>query len=383
MFTATPTATGRRAPSRFPRPAEPSTSPARTQQVVWHGPDDALARTVADHVEAAGAGILPADASGPQTPGTDAGRSGPAVHVLAADALAETRPDLPEDATVLVVSDRPVDEHVWRTALTIGARGVLRLPGESEQLLSLLTESLRPAHRALTIGVTGGCGGAGASSLAARLAGAGIRRDGPDSCVLIDADPWGGGLDLLVEAPAPSGARWEDLGGIEQADGDTLLEGLCEVDGVRLLVSDAGTGAGPAHAAADGDGALPDAVLLDQVLTATGRIDGTVVVDLADHLVATAAGHLDRLLIVLPARDHALRACARRLARWDLPPRLGEVVLHGRGPVRGTDVTEDLALPTAGSFRDYGPGTVPLLDVRRRGADRWCRRLLDRAQDAA
>lgn len=361
MLTATAPTDRRRAPSRFPLPSDLPDRAGGPHHVVWHGDEDALHRTVADHVEAAGAELVPA-----ATAPSDADPS-PAVHVIAAGALGTSRPRLPEDATVLVVSSEPVDEQVWRTALSLGALGVLRLPGESEQLLSLLTEALRPAHRALTIGIAGGCGGAGASSLAARIAGAATRRDGADSCVLVDADPWGGGLDFLVEAPAVSGARWEDLGGIDQADGDTLLEGLCEVDGVRMLVG---------HGTPDTGVPLPDAALLDQVLSATGRIEGTVVVDLADHLVPVAAPHLDRLLIVLPARDHAVRACGRRLSRWELPSRLGEVVLHGRGPVRPADVAEDLALPTAGSFRDYGPGPVPLLDVRRRGADRWCRRLL-------
>jgi hypothetical protein len=46
------------------------------------------------------------------------------------------------------------------------------------------------------------------------------------------------------------------------------------------------------------------------------------------------------------------------------------------GTLTPGEVAEDLDLPLAASFRDGPRGTVPLLDVRRRGADRAARALL-------
>ena len=46
------------------------------------------------------------------------------------------------------------------------------------------------------------------------------------------------------------------------------------------------------------------------------------------------------------------------------------------GGLSAADVAEDLGLPLAVSFRDSPRGAVPLLDIRRRGADRAARELL-------
>src|SRR2546421_294935 len=62
---------------------------------------------------------------------------------------------------------------------------------------------------ALTIGVVGGRGGAGASTLACALAVTAARSG--HRTMLIDGDPLGGGLDVLLGGERAGGLRWPDL----------------------------------------------------------------------------------------------------------------------------------------------------------------------------
>lgn len=307
---------------------------------------------VRDHATAAGIELL-------DSPG------GAAVRCLVIDDVAlggDAVPVVPGRLPLLVVtSQTEVPRALWERALAAGARAVLTLPDGSEELLSQLTELARPRAASTVIAVAGGCGGAGASSFAARLAAA-ARPAGP--VVLIDADPLGGGLDLLVEGTDADGISWEDATGLGPDDGVALRDGLPRIDEIGLLGSRAQLG--------------PEPPALSRVLSALTPLGGTVVVDLADALVPVAAEHADHLLLVVPASDHAVRAAARRLRTWRLPDAITQVVVRRRGPLAPAEVAEDLALPLAASFRDGPRGAVPLLDVRRRGADRAARRLLQR-----
>src|SRR5699024_8566782 len=101
-------------------------------------------------------------------------------------------------------------------------------------------------------------------------------------------------------------------------------------------------------------------------------------VDLGPELVPAAAEHLHRLLVVVLSCDHAVRATGRRLHSWQLPGGLAHTVVRRSGPLAPGQVCEDLDLPLAACFRDSPRGIVPLLDVRRRGADRAARELIAR-----
>ncbi|WP_161958363.1 septum site-determining protein Ssd [Ornithinimicrobium cavernae] len=70
----------------------------------------------------------------------------------------------------------------------------------------------RPAGGGVVLGVLGASGGVGASTLATACAvrASAARRD----VVLVDAHPWGGGLDVLAGLDAEPGLRWTDLQGI-------------------------------------------------------------------------------------------------------------------------------------------------------------------------
>ncbi|MGY5765568.1 septum site-determining protein Ssd [Brachybacterium sp. DNPG3] len=390
-------APGTRPPARFPRPARTTvaaptrSSPAASAPLVFDGPDGSLKDLVRDRAAAVGlalvdgperlAGLAPGPTGGTllglgaaaQAPllarilTADSLRSGPADRLPrgpGAAALDGSAADGPSPGgappTLVVLEDGEVPEELWRAALASGAWAVLRLPSESTLLLEHLAALHRPERRGLVIGVVGGCGGAGASSFAARLAGA-LRQHGP--VALLDADPQGGGLDLLVEAPDLDGVRWDDLAAIGPDDAQALHEGLPEVDGVRLLVSDGG------------DGPSPDPDLLSRVLAASAAGAGSTVVDLAGSLVPAVREQLDLVLAVVPTTVLGVRAASRRLRAWSLPSAQVRIVVRRTGPLEARDVVDRLGVPAVAVFRD-GPGrAVPLLDVRRRGADRACRDL--------
>ena len=350
--------------SRFPLAPVPAGSADGTHRALWAGPDAALRELVADHATAAGLELVDEADTGPiavqlmdaaalvTAPGTAGFRSRGASVAAGAPPL------------LVVTGEQVVTTSAWRSALASGARALLQLPADSEQLLSHLSELSRPRSDSTVIGVAAGHGGAGASSFAARLAAA-ARPDGP--VVLVDGDPLGGGLDLLVEHGGAAGVGWSDLEGLGSQDGTALREGLPVVDEVALLVA--------------GDGPGPQASALSRALTALAPGGGTVVVDLSASLVAAAAEHLDRLLLVTTATDHAVRATARRLDIWPRPAGLVSVVVRRQGPLHPGDIAADLSLPLAAAFRDSPAGTVPLLDVRRRGADRSARVLLQGLRD--
>ena|SRR5690625_1487720 len=350
--------------SRFPLAPVPAGSADGMHRALWAGPDAALRELVADHATAAGLELVDEADPGPiavqlmdaaalvTAPGTAGFRSRGASVAAGAPPL------------LVVTGEQVVTTSAWRSALASGARALLQLPADSEQLLSHLSELSRPRSDSTVIGVAAGHGGAGASSFAARLAAA-ARPDGP--VVLVDGDPLGGGLDLLVEHGGAAGVAWSDLEGLGSQDGTALREGLPVVDEVALLVA--------------GDGPGPQASALSRALTALAPGGGTVVVDLSASLVAAAAEHLDRLLLVTTATDQAVRATARRLDIWPLPAGLVSVVVRRQGPLHPGDIAADLSLPLAAAFRDSPAGTVPLLDVRRRGADRSARVLLQGLRD--
>lgn len=342
---AAPAAVPPRDPASFPRAGE-----ADVPRIRWHGGDGELAALLADHATAAGLRVT---------------TGGDEVVAELAEAAGLTELHLPEGSAPLVVlaPDGPVPDRSWDAALRLGALALLRLPSESEVLLGLLADLARPRDRALVIGVAGGCGGAGASSLAARLTAA-ARAQGP--VTLVDADPLGGGLDVLVEEPWHGGLGWDEAAALGAEDAEALGRGLPRVDEVALLVAGRGAGA--------------DAERLARVLPALAARGGTVVVDLAVELVPAARPELDRLLLVVPGTDHAVAAARRRLGAWRLPAGLAEVVVRRGGPLAPREVAEDLALSLAGAFRDSAPGVVPLLDVQRGGADRCCRALLREAR---
>lgn len=147
------------------------------------------------------------------------------------------------------------------------------------------------------IAVLGACGGAGASSFAAALA-ACPPSPGAQS-TLLDLDPAGGGLDVLLGLDERAGARWSDIrlsGGV--LDPFALRERLPSCAGVAVLACDLGTD--------------PSERDVEQVLSAA-RQSGPVVLDLPRWLPAPSRAALrqaDAAVVLVPGDVRAVVAGA-------------------------------------------------------------------------
>ncbi|MDR1710880.1 MAG: P-loop NTPase [Propionibacteriaceae bacterium] len=116
----------------------------------------------------------------------------------------------------------------WSTPL--GAK-VIILPDGIAWLGAVLDEGSTSAGGQV-VALLGGSGGVGTSTLAACLALAAAKKK--KTAALVDVDPLGGGIDLLLGAEAAAGWRWPRLGGAEGHVGD-LREYLPKVEGVSVV----------------------------------------------------------------------------------------------------------------------------------------------------
>lgn len=248
----------------------------------------------------------------------------------------------------VVIAGREADEvAVLRQAVAIGAERVLSLPEGERWLVDRIADAAEGAGApALTVGVIGGRGGAGASTLAAALAVTAARTG--ERTLLVDGDPLGGGLDVLLGGEQEKGLRWpafaESRGRVA---GGALAASLPRLHALRVLSWDRG---------AEVD-VPPPAVRA--VLAAARRRGGVVVLDLprrVDGAAAEALAQVDTVLLVVPAELRAV-AAARRVADGvravldDVrvvacgPPGPG----HGGGPA-ADEIARLLGLPLAGEL---------------------------------
>lgn len=289
----------------------------------------------------------------------------------AAGAVPPTRRD-----GVVLVADADLPDGLWQDGVTLGAQHVVLLPDAEPWLLDLLLDLASPPPTAAVVGVIGGRGGAGASTLAAALGTVAARRG--LAPMVLDADGLGGGLDLVLGAEADGGLRWRDLCELRSRLQPGLLgEGLPCVDGVRLL-----------SFGRDDDPLEVRPEACRAVLDSARRESDLVVVDLprrlgaAEEVLVRACAFV---LLVVPAEVRAAAAAARVAA--SLVPLTPQVRVVVRGPApTGLDPQEIAAmldLPLAGSVRPE-PGLAVALDrgvtppLRARGPlATLCRRITD------
>ncbi|ATL29370.1 septum site-determining protein Ssd [Streptomyces formicae] len=219
------------------------------------------------------------------------------------DAVDRVRGAARRRGVVLVGRDQD-DSGVWQRAVEIGADRVLLLPDGEQWLVDRIADVAEGVGRpALTVGVIGGRGGAGASTLACALAVTAARAG--HRTMLVDADPLGGGLDVLLGGEAADGLRWPAFAASRgRVGGGALEESLPELHALRVLSWDRG----------DVVAVAPEAVRA--VVAAARRRGGVVVVDLprrVDEAVAEALDQVDLGLLVVPAELRAV-AGARRVA---------------------------------------------------------------------
>jgi secretion/DNA translocation related CpaE-like protein len=233
-------------------------------------------------------------------------RQAPLV-LVGADALAAGAVRaLPRRPGVVVVAARELPAEDWAAAVEIGAERVAVLPADESWLLARSTAAVRtPVERGWLVVVGASCGGAGASTVATGLALAAA-----PGVVLVDADPWGAGLDLLLGAERADGLRWPELTGLRgRVAGDALLAALPEIGGVHVV---AASRSSPQR--------IP-AAALTAVVDASRAAGCPVVLDLpraaGEH--ASVAGDADLLVLVVPARLRAATAARLQVEATDSP----------------------------------------------------------------
>ncbi|TXS18986.1 septum site-determining protein Ssd [Streptomyces sp. wa22] len=244
---------------------------------------------------------------------------------------------------VMLVGRDPGDPDVWRRAVEIGAEYVLRLPDSEGWLVDQIANAAEGVGRpALTVGVIGGRGGSGASTLACALAvtaaGSGRRT------MLIDGDPLGGGIDVLLGGETSEGLRWPDFARSKgRVGGGALEESLPALHGLRVL-----------SWGRDDEVIVPPQAMRS-VLAAARRLGGVVVVDLprkVDESMVEALAQLDVGLLVVPGELRAV-AAAQRVAS-SVRTVLEDLRVVARGPyTAGLDehwVAQALGLPLVGDL---------------------------------
>jgi secretion/DNA translocation related CpaE-like protein len=268
---------------------------------------------------AAAAGVVPEVATDPG--GCLAGWSQASTVLVGVDqleAVARARP--PRRAGLHVVAWGSVPDSVFRMAIDVGAQDVAELPQSDSWVLELFADAVDGVSgESLTLGVIGGAGGSGATTLACAL-GLSAATRGP-AC-LIDADPLGAGVDRVLGFDRVDGLRWEAL---EQTTGRlsarALRESLPRRQGLGVLTW------------AHGRAPTLQPFAVREAMAAGARGHHTVVVDLARSggaLTEELASRCDHLVMTVPATVCGLGAAARLAARVGHPGRLW-LVLRGAG----------------------------------------------------
>ncbi|MGW5094110.1 septum site-determining protein Ssd [Streptomyces nodosus] len=290
------------------------------------------------------------------------------------DAVRRVRGAVRRRGVVLVGRDQD-DPGVWRRGVEIGADHVLLLPDGEQWLVDRIADVAEGVGRpALTVGVIGGRGGAGASTLACALAVTSAREG--RRTLLVDADPLGGGLDVLLGGETSEGLRWPAFAASRgRVGGGALEESLPELHALRVLSWDRG----------DTVAVPPQAVRA--VLAAARRRGGAVVVDLprrVDEGVAEALAQVDVGVLVIPAELRAV-AAARRVASA-VGMVLGDLRIAVRGPyapgLDDREVARLLRLPLLGEVPSEKPppdGSVPPGAAARGPLARFCSAFWERA----
>jgi secretion/DNA translocation related CpaE-like protein len=277
-------------------------------------------------------------------------------------------------APAVVVGLSGEGDSLWHLAAALGAERVAVLPDAASWLAEYLSRSRSPEAGGLVLGVTGGCGGAGATTAAAWLAQAAAEWGA--RVLLIDGDPWGGGLELALAAEESPGLRWPDLSDASGSiDPEQLSDALPVAGGFSFLSwpgsrerqpgVDSGTVGGVVDAARRG---------YELVLVDIGR--GT-------EPLRTFAWDCDRILLVAPAQLKAAVASARLLQ--ELPPVETALVIRGRAGagLDGPLIAQAVGLPLQGRVPEIkGASSATehgrLLEMgRRRSVRRFAASVLD------
>ena len=243
---------------------------------------------------------------------------------------------LPRRPALVLVGTSATEPDVWRQAVTLGAEHVAFLPDAERWLVERFADAVSP-RRGVVLAVMGARGGAGATSFAVALALAAARAG--RRTMLVDLDPYGGGVDLAFGAEGVEGPRWHDfVGGSPPASGEALAEALPRCGEVTVL-----------SWSRDGAPDVPSSVV-SSLLSAARRGADVVVLDLPrsfDEASRAALGVTDAAFVVCPAEFRAAVAAERVVATLQLLVEDVRLVVRGPSPtgLTGADVAEAVGVP--------------------------------------
>ena len=200
------------------------------------------------------------------------------------------------------------------------------------------------------VAVFGGCGGAGASTLAAGLARSALHSG--RTVVLVDGDPLGGGLETILADDLSAGRHRS-----ENAPGSS---------GLSLLTC----------ARPDGSPVPPES--MGQALSSMAPDAELIIVDLPRTLgdaTRLAAAYATHSLLIVPVAERALVSAHRLLTQLgSLGPRPGLVArLPCRDLLSPQRLAELLRLPLSGVLRSGRDRS----SMHRASLDRFCGRFVD------
>jgi len=256
------------------------------------------------------------------------------VVVVCIDALLEVRAAaLPARPAVVVFGEPHPD--LWQVVFEVGAEEVVRPPGEPGWLTELVSRRDEDrGDQGRVVGVLGCRGGAGASVFACALAMSAVRaRLG---VYLLDLDPLGCGLGVILGADEVSGLTWDQVrAGAGRIPVRSLESAVSRVEGVAVLGwPDDGTAGLPAGVAA-------------AVLDTSRRCAAVTVVDLGRAVTdyqREAMARCDQVFMVVPADVRGVRAARRVVARLGVA---FDIVVRGPNPggLTGADVAAAVGVP--------------------------------------
>ncbi|MET0896986.1 MAG: septum site-determining protein Ssd [Mycobacterium sp.] len=232
-----------------------------------------------------------------------------------------------------------------QVAISLGAQDVLTMPEQADELVRGVGAVGDPARSSAdggVVAVIAGRGGAGASLFAAALSH--HLGSAAGGALLVDLDPWGGGIDLLLGGERLPGLRWPDLavqGG--RLSWSAVRDALPHHRGIVVL---SGTRTG--HELSAG--------AVDTVLDASRRGGVTAVCDVPRRLTDAACIAVEAADLVVLVTQCDVRACAATTAMLPalaaVNPNIGLVV---RGPAPGGlrpgDIANLAKLPLLAAMR--------------------------------
>ena len=276
---------------------------------------------------------------------------------------------LPRRAGVLLVGRDLDDGDVWQRGVRLGAEDVLHLPDHERYLAQRLADVAEGGGgRGHRVVVVGGRGGAGASTLAGALAVTGARAG--LATMLVDGDPLGGGIDLVLGEEETGGMRWPAL-----VDTDGRISG--QALRAELPRADAAGVTELAVLSWDrGDLLTVPRPAMRAVLDAGERAHDLVVVDLpraCDEAGVEALTGAAVTLLLVPAEVRAVAAAGRVLTGLRRVTSRIQLVVRGPAPsgLPAESIAGSLGLELAGEI-SAEPGLAGMLDrgqapPRRRG----------------